>query len=108
MTPIIAVIDPATLRLKERADGVEVLASSQLAAYLARRKARLTDDAVAALVVTAGLDGTWDAHVVDETDRYAAPFARLKADVDAAWRRRLGWVVGAAAVVIAVLAFGLL
>ena len=98
VTPIIAVIDPATLTLKERADGVEVLASSQLAGYLARRKARLTDDAVAALVVTAALDGTWDAHVVDETDRYAAPFARLKADVDAAWRRRVGWVVGVGAV----------
>ncbi len=97
VTPIIAVVDPATLIINERADGVEVLASSQLAGYLARRKPRLTDATVASLVERAGLDGTWSADVIDETLVHEARFARLKREVDRAWRRRAGWVAGSVA-----------
>jgi hypothetical protein len=94
-TPVIAIVDPATLTLKQRADGVEVLAASQLAGYLARRKARLTDAVASELVAAASATGEWDADVVDETLRHEARFARLKAEVDAALRRRVGWIAGA-------------
>jgi hypothetical protein len=97
VTPVIAVVDPATLTINDRADGVEILASTQLANYLARRKPRLTDAAAASLVERAGLDGTWSADVLDETLREEARFAKLRATVDAAWRRRVGWIVGSSA-----------
>lgn len=98
VTPVVAVVDPAVLTIKQRADGVEVLASSQLAAYLGRRKGRLTPHAVADLVASASADGSWSADVVDETLRHEARFLRLKSEVDAAWRRRVVWVVSAALV----------
>ncbi|CAN5228309.1 hypothetical protein BH11ACT5_BH11ACT5_15740 [soil metagenome] len=92
VTPIIAVVDPAALTITERADGVEVLVSSQLAGFIARRKPRLTDDTVASLVERAGLDGSWSADVVDETLVHEARFARLKGDVGSALHRRMVWI----------------
>ena len=79
-------------------------AASQLAGFLARRKPRLTEAAVTALLVTAGLHGSWSAHVLDETLRHETRFARLKAEVDAAARRRMAWIVGGAAGVTALVA----
>jgi hypothetical protein len=96
VTPIIAVVDPANLIINDRADGVEVLASSQLAGFIARRKPRLGDATVTSLVERAGLDGSWSADVVDETLVNEARFARLKGEVGAAFRRRVGWIAGTA------------
>jgi len=95
VTPVVAIVDPATLTLKQRADGVEVLAASQLAGYLSRRKPRLTDAAAASLIAAAELDGAWDAHVLDETLRHEARFLRLKGEVEGAWRRRVIWLSAA-------------
>lgn len=96
VTPVIAVVDPAVLTLKQWVDGVEVLASSQLASYFSRRKPRLTDAAARELVVAASVDGAWSADVVDETLRHETRFLRLKSEVDAAWRRRVVWCATAA------------
>ena len=101
---VLAIVDPGSLVLKGRPEGVEVLAASQLAGFLARRKPRLTDAAVTELLVTAGLHGSWSAHVLDETLRHETRFARLRADVDAATRRRAAWIVGASAGVVALAA----
>jgi hypothetical protein len=92
VTPVIAVVDPAALTIKQRPDGVKVLASSQLGGYLSRRKARLTDDAVRDVVAAATRDGAWSADVVDETLRHEARFLRLVAEVRSAARRRVWWV----------------
>ena len=106
--PVIAVVDPASLTIKQRAEGVEVLASSQLGRYLARRKARLTDAEAAELVAAAAASGVWDPDVVDETLRHEARFLRLKSEVEAAARRRLWWVAGGSlAVVVPVLVWAL-
>lgn len=94
VTPVIALVDPASLTIKQRPEGVEVLASSQLAGYLARRAGHLTDDAVASLIESATATGIWDVDVVDETLRHQGRFLRLKAEVEAAARRRLWWTVG--------------
>ena len=104
---VLAIVDPASLALKGRPEGVEVLAASQLAGFLTRRKRRLTDAAVTELLVAAGVHGSWSAHVLDETLRHETRFARVRAQVDAAARRRIAWVVtasilGAAFVVLAV------
>ena len=98
---ILAIVDPASLALRGRPAGVEVLAASQLAGFLARRKPRLTDATVTELLVTAGLRGSWSAHVLDETLRHETRFARLRAEVDTAARRRMAWIVAASAVVAA-------
>lgn len=109
VTPVIAVIDPAALTIKQRADGVEVLASSQLASFFSRRKPRLTDAATRDLVAAASVDGTWSADVVDESAQHEARFLRLKAEVDAAARRRIMWGVSAAgAVLVMALTWGFL
>ena len=101
VTPVVAVVDPAVLTIKQRADGVDVLASSQLAAYLGRRKGRLAAPVVADLVAAASADGVWSADVVDETLRHEARFLRLKGEVDAAWRRRVVWVAAGLVVIAA-------
>lgn len=84
VTPIVAVVDPATLALKPGADGVEVLAASQLGRYLSRRKPRFGP-----VPVPAG----WEAYVPGDA-RVEGRIARLKVEVDAAWRRRVLWVAG--------------
>lgn len=99
-TPVIAIVDPAPLVIKERVDGVEVLASSQLSRYLSRRKARLTHDAVAALVAAASVTGEWGAEVVEEALPREARFLRLVAEVEAAGRRRVWWLAGSGASVV--------
>lgn len=108
VTPIIAVVDPATLIINERADGVEVLDSSQLAGFIARRKPRLPDATIASLAERAGLDGSWSADVVDETLVHEAGFARLKGEVRAALHRRVGWIAGVAVVIAVAVAFATL
>ena len=109
VTPVLAIVDPSTLTLKQRADGVEVLAASQLAGYLSRRKPRLTDAAALELVAAASATGEWDADVVDETLRHEARFVRLKGEVDAAWRRRIIWLAtGVLAAAVGISALGLL
>jgi hypothetical protein len=97
-TPVIAIVDPAPLVIKERVDGVEVLASSQLSRFLLRRKVRLTDDAVAALLAAASATGEWGPEVVEEALPREARFLRLVAEVEAAGRRRVGWLVPSGAV----------
>lgn len=99
--PVLAIVDPGTLAFKGHPEGVQVLAASQLAGFLERRKPRLEDAAVTALLVTAGLHGSWSAHVLDETLRHETRFARLRAEVDAAARRRAAWIVGGAGVLTA-------
>ena len=109
VTPVIAVVDPGSIKFGHtRPDGVLVIASSQLERTLLRRKRVLTDDAIVALTALAEQRGTWhsDAHVLDDTLRHEARFRRLQGAVDAATRRRVGWVLsgaGFAAVVTAVL-----
>ena len=99
VTPVIAIVDPATLAITEPPAGVEVIAATQLGSFLRRRKSRLTAVAVSGMLVMAELTGTWSADVVDETLRYETRFARLKAEVDAAAHRRRAWLVTAAIVV---------
>jgi len=99
VTPVIAIVDPGHLDIKARPDGVEVLAASQLAPYLSRRKPRL--DSVDALLALATA-GAWSADVYDETLRHEARFARLVAEVESAARRRAVWASVASAVMVAV------
>ena len=95
VVPLIAVVDPRSLAFgPTRPSDVVVVASSQLARTITRRKRVLDDSTIEALVARAELDGTWyaDARVNDETLHYEARFAKLQARVDAAARRRAVWI----------------
>lgn len=97
VTPVIAIVDPGSLQFgKFRPLDVIVLASSQLARVLLRRKARLTDDAATALVVRASTGGTWHPaeHLIGETRRLETRFGRLQDAVHVAARRRAAWLLG--------------
>jgi hypothetical protein len=97
VTPVIAIVDPGSLHFgRVRPLDVIVLASSQLARVLLRRKRRLGDDAAAALVARATLGGTWlpAEHLVEETRRLETRFARLRAAVESAAHRRTAWLLG--------------
>ncbi|MCU1439813.1 MAG: hypothetical protein JWP85_810 [Rhodoglobus sp.] len=98
VTPVIAIVDPGSLTFgRERPQGVVVLHSSRLERVLVRRKPVLSDALVASLVQLAEVRGTWhsDSSVLDDTLRHEARFTRLREAVEAAARRRFGWVLGA-------------
>jgi hypothetical protein len=96
VTPVIAIVDPGTLTFgRTRPPGMVVIASSQLERTLLRRKRVLADAAITHLTELAEQRGTWHtaAHVRDDTLRHEARFARLQETVDAAARRRFGWLL---------------
>ena len=96
VTPVIAVVDPGSLSFgRSRPTDLLVLSSSQLARTLTRRKRRLTDAAIDTYAELAQQHGTWhtDSRVLDDTLRHEARFRRLQHEVDAAHRRRTGWML---------------
>lgn len=93
--PLIAIVDPGSLTFAgPRPAGVRVLAASQLGRMLSRARPVMTEAAVDALVVTAELIGHWHISALDGAPEHETRFARLKARVDAAARRRIGWLAG--------------
>lgn len=106
VTPVIAIVDPGSLHLDRPAplDAI-VLASSQLARTLLRRKRRLTDAAATALAARVEATGAWHAAAgqLDETLRHEARFARLQHAVHSAILRRTAWLLGATGLLVAAL-----
>lgn len=102
VTPVLAMIDPGHFDIKARPAGVEVLAATQLASFLSRRKPRLTDETVSMLLAQATAAG-WSTDLYDETLRHETRFARLVAEVESAARRRAGWVALAGVVLLALI-----
>ena len=90
--PVLAIVDPGHFDIKQRPSGVDVISSTQLASYLARRPVSLEADAVSAVIESAEGLGPWSADIPDEALRHEARFARLVADVESAARRRAIWV----------------
>ena len=100
VTPILTIVDPATLIVdRKRSSRVLVIPAHRLARTLLRLPRTASDAAVAALVLRAELGGTWTATTsrLDDSLRHEARFLRLKAEVDAAWQRRVAWVVAVSA-----------
>lgn len=101
VVPLIAIVDPRSLAFgPARPSDVVVVASSQLARTITRRKRVLDSETIDTLVARAEFNGAWhsDARVNDETLHHEARFSKLQALVDAAARRRAVWLaVGALA-----------
>jgi hypothetical protein len=106
VTPVIALVDPGSLSSTgPRPTDVLVTASSQLVRSLVRR-AR-SADAPAAALVAAALSAGWRPETEPADERTLERFAGLRAAVDAARWRRLGWVVLAGALLVAAAWFAL-
>lgn len=105
VNPLIAIVDPGSLAfVRRRPQDVTVVASSQLARGVLRRRKVLSAAAARALVAAAERTGAWhnSEHVIDDTLRHEARFQRLRYEVDAAARRSVAWIVLAAAAVLAI------
>jgi hypothetical protein len=92
VTPVIAVVGARRVTTRGNPD-VVVSRSSQLAAVLRQRRPALRADEVAAVTASALAPATWGAPDAAPADLDA--FARLRASVEAAARRRLAWGIAA-------------
>ena len=105
---VIVVVDAKSVVVKERHPRVAVLEQHQLVRWLQRRRPSLDREDVEAVSSAAVQASTWHRNPVESTDpalleqRYAA----LRAQVNHARRRRVGWTLaGFAATVISIAVF---
>jgi hypothetical protein len=96
VTPIIAVVDPGSLAVgRDAPTDVVIVRADRLVARLTRGRRTVSSAAVEALARRAegGGELARSQPSLDTTLRHATRFARLKHEVDAAWRRRTAWLV---------------
>ncbi len=110
VTPLIVVVNPASITMGRKSPRVTVLPSSALKRWLVKRPRSLSDRAVAHFSMFAEERSTWHTAPVtrqDAPDRVAR-FERLRGEVDAARRRARLWLLalGGAAILVAPFAVG--
>jgi hypothetical protein len=95
VTPLIVMVGISELNYGTRRPEVDIVTSRGIVRNLKRRPRILSPDAVAEIAEVASRRGTWhrDAVVLDDTQRLAQRFERLRREVDAASRRRKAWIV---------------
>jgi len=93
VTPLIVVVDPAELNVKEKPDGVEVLSSRGLLRWFSRRPRLLSAGEAQGIAAAASRPGLWHRDSPDDGDPVAlmAGFETLRRAVRSAQRRRIGW-----------------
>lgn len=105
VTPVIVVVNPASIITGRRRPRVTVLSSNTLKRWLERRPRVLSDRAVAHFSMFAEERSTWQTQPIlfEDTNQHVERFERLRADVDAARRRASLWLMalGAAGVLVA-------
>ncbi|MEP6478031.1 MAG: nuclease-related domain-containing protein [Rhodoglobus sp.] len=91
--PMIVVIDPRRVTIGARPSGVEVVSSNQLMRWFDRAPRRLSGADVAAISDLADRPHTWqlEAGADEDAESLRKDFARVRADVNAAIRRRVLW-----------------
>lgn len=96
VTPLIVVVNPASITTGRKRPRVTVLSSRTLKGWLERRPRVLSDRAVAHFSMFAEERSTWhsEAVVIDDTRRHVESFERLRTDVDAARQRAKLWLLG--------------
>jgi hypothetical protein len=96
VTPLIVVVNPASITVGRKRPRVTVLSSNTLKRWLERRPRVLSGRAVAHFSMFAEERSTWHTEplVSDDTRRHVERFERLRTDVDAARRRARLWLVG--------------
>ncbi|TBN56414.1 NERD domain-containing protein [Glaciihabitans arcticus] len=88
---VLAVVSPKSLTVRQKHRDVEVIASSELAAWLVRRPRVLSGKEVAAIAAAAAEPSTW--HLTDDVDTSGvlAEFESLRSSVVRAWRLQVLW-----------------
>ena len=110
VTPVVVLVAPKKLTIKQKPSGVVVLPDRELRRWLQRRRPVFTEDHVVRVAAAAVLPRTWhrnppppqaDPAVLQER------FAALRASVHSAWRRRQLWLLGTrVGAVMALIAYG--
>lgn len=106
VTPVLVLIEPKDLTIKQRPAGVHVVTDRRLLRWLRRRRPVLTPERVARITAAAVVAGTWHSEPVPPEDPVALQerFAALRDSVRSAQRRRglweLGLLVGGSAAVV--------
>jgi len=92
---ILAVVSPKSLTVRQKHRDVEVLASTEIAPWLQRRRRVLSPDDVREIAAAAARPATWapDATAHLDTVELAERFQKLRAEVGRAWRVQLAWVL---------------
>jgi hypothetical protein len=98
VTPLIVVVDPASLTLK--APHVAVTESVRVARWFLALPRTLSDETIEYLSTVAESQGAWRmcGDVGDDTRRHTQRFDRLRGEVEAARRRSRIWLFGSASV----------
>jgi len=110
VTSIVAIVDPGSLTFGHDApDDVTIIRASALGGLLTRSKPQVSPAAVAALALIAEGSGHLETSLsgLQDTLRHETRFARLKHEVDAAWRRRVAWIVTGALVPVTAAVLGI-
>ena len=96
VVPVIAVVDPASLALRERPEQVVVLTASQLVRWLKKRPAALAPEQVRALLDVSVDPATWHTAPTQGTEPTAvrSSFSALDLQVRHARRTRRAWACG--------------
>jgi hypothetical protein len=96
VVPVIAVVDPASLTVRERPDQVVVLTSSQLVRWLKKRPAALAPEQVRALLDVSVDPAAWHASPTPGREPAAvrSSFSDLDLQVRHARRTRRAWACG--------------
>ncbi len=107
VTGLVVVVSPKTLVIRERPSNVVVLSDRQLSSWLRRRRAVLSGEDVQGITAAAINSRTWhrNAPVLGDPAELGARFEELRRQVNRAALRRLGWVLGFLAAVVAGLLF---
>jgi hypothetical protein len=101
VTPLLVVVTPTKLTLRQQPEGARVIASKQLLHYLDRLPRTLDGADVAFISDVADRDTTWRAApgATQDTQALSHDFAALRAEVQEAGQARLFWgVVGFAVI----------
>lgn len=109
VTPVLVLIQPKELTIKQRPIDVHVVTDRQLLRWLQRRRPVLTPERVARIAAAAVLPGTWHDHPAPPEDPVVLHkrFAELQSSVRSARHRRELWGIGLPlGGVAALLAFG--
>lgn len=109
VTPVVVLVAPKKLTIKQQPSGVVVLPAGGLRRWLQRRRPVLPEDRVARVAAVAVLPGTWHRNPPPEVDPAALQerFTALRASVASAWRRRQLWLLGTrVGAVVALIAYG--
>lgn len=106
--PILVVVNPRKLILREQPAGLIVISSKQLLRWLTKLERTMFGDDVAAVSDVADRNTTWQSSAgsVEDAQQLHRDFAVLRAEVNEATRARIAWGVGGFLVVIATVWIG--